>query len=249
MARLVASWVVAVGAVAAAFGSWPAAVAGEGVAVAPDSLVALAASAVERAVGPLPAGARLTCAPAAAPPPGVGVDAAGARIDVVLSDAAPAALMTPVCRVFSGDRLVRSVPIPMRLRVVAPALRTARRIERGEPIALDAVRAVEEEIAPPWSGVVTDLLDLEGRVARRPLAAGEILRRDLVDLPPVVRRGDRITVVVESTTVRILAAAVARADGRLGETIPVLREGGRRPLRAEVLSTDTVRLIPNIKRS
>ncbi len=199
-----------------------------------DSLVALAARSIRNAAGALPAGATLTCDPIALPQP-MALPADATRIDVALADATPAALMTPVCRVYAGGRIVRSVPISMRVRVEAPTLVTTRRVERGEAIAPDAVRSIDGEIAPPWSDALVDPAQVAGRVARRTLAAGEILRPDLLETAPLVRRGQKVLLVLESPSVRILASGTARGDGRLGDEIAVLRDGMKRAIRGRVI--------------
>lgn len=207
--------------------------------VSPDTLIARAQEAVRHAVGPLPPAMSLSCRATFRPEPLI-LSAGVVLIDVTLSDAVPAAVMTPVCRVYLDDRLIRSVPIPLRLSVVGPRFHAKRRIDAGERIAPEAFNRIVEGIPPPWQEFVTDSLLATGMVAARTIAAGEALRRDLLARPAVVRRGDRVTLVVESATVRILATCVARTDGRLGESVRVVRDGTRRSLRARVVARDRV---------
>ncbi len=209
--------------------------------LAPDTLAALAEGAVRRAVAPLAPGATVACQAVDRLEP-LDLPDGHVRIDVTLPHGGPAALMTPICRVFVEERLVRTTPVPLRVRVVGPRFRATRRVDAGNPLGPDDVVRAVEEIPPPWGAALTDSMLALGLVARRAIGAGEALRADAVAPPPVVRRGDRVTLVVESSTVRILATGTARSEGRAGDLVRVVRDGTRHSLAARVVGPCRVSL-------
>jgi len=212
--------------------------------VSADTLAALAEACVRGRAGALPPGSSLTLDPLL-PPSAVVVADGALRIDVAAADIRIGSLMTPVARIAVDGRVVRSVPVPLRLRLVGPRLRATRTLSQGDSVTADAVEAVVEEIPLPWDAWLADAREIDGLVASRVIAAGEIVRRDLFVPPALVRRGDAVMLELESPSVRILARGTAREDGRAGQRIRVARDGERRLLHAVVVGRDRVRVALN----
>jgi flagellar basal body P-ring formation protein FlgA len=216
----------------------------EGRTLSADTLLALAEQCVRARAGALPEGATLVLEPLLRPE-AIALPGAAVRIEVTLAETRVAPLMTPIVRVHAGGRVARSVPIPFRLSLSGVRVRASRTLAKGEAASAGAFDSVAEEIPIPWDAWVASAVEIEGLVARRIIAAGEIVRRDLFETPAVVRRGDAIVLELDSPSVRILARGTAREDGRIGERIRVARDGDRRPLRAIVISRDRARVALN----
>ncbi|MFN0150908.1 MAG: flagellar basal body P-ring formation chaperone FlgA [bacterium] len=212
--------------------------------VSADTLVSLAEACVRGRAGVLPAGATLAL-DTIVHPSAVTVPDGLLRIDVAAADTRIASLMTPVARISVNGRVVRSVPVPLRLRLIGPRLRTTRTLSEGDSVTADAMQAVVEEIPVPWDAWVANARELEGLVPARVIAAGEIVRAELFETAALVRRGDTVMLELESPSVRILARGTAREDGRAGQKIRVARDGERRVLHAVVVSRDRVRVAAN----
>lgn len=212
--------------------------------VSADTLEALARECVRVRAGALPPGATLTLDPLVSPAAVAAPDGA-LRIDVAAADTRIGSIMTPVARIVVDGRIVRSVPVPLRLRLVGPRARATRTLAEGDSVTADALQPVIEEIPVPWDAWIADASEVSGLVASRVIAAGEIVRRDLFETPALVRRGDPVMLELESASVRILARGTAREDGRAGQRIRVARDGERRLLRAVVVARDRVRVALN----
>ena len=72
------------------------------------------------------------------------------------------------------------------------------------------------------------------------LQAGAILYANLLDAPPLVKRGDRVTIVARSEVVEITTPGLAKMAGAKGELIRVKNLASRRELYAKVLDGSTV---------
>lgn len=213
-------------------------------ALSADTLLALAEQCVRARAGALPTGATLVLEPLLRPE-AIALGGDSARIEVTLAETRVAPLMTPIVRVHVDGRVARSMPIPFRLSLTGSRVRASRTLVKGEAASAAAFDSVTEEIPIPWDAWVGSAAEIEGLVARRVIAAGEIVRRDLFETPAVVHRGDPIVLELDSPSVRILARGTAREDGRIGERIRVARDGERKPLRATVVGRDRVRVALN----
>lgn len=123
-----------------------------------------------------------------------------------------------------------------------PVLVVSRHLERGVGIRGQDVRVEERVLSEIRGDALRDFSELEGMETRSRLAAGEVVRADHLIPSPLVRRGDKVRILVESETLTIHTLGEARRDGAEGESIPVenLRTG--KVVQAEVRGPGVVRL-------
>jgi flagella basal body P-ring formation protein FlgA len=128
---------------------------------------------------------------------------------------------------------VTTVPIPIRVR--------RERIKRHQPVRSGSLERRREEITrlAPW--VVTDLDSISGHWAARTVSAGVIVDTRWLAPIPLVRRGDRVTLLYETGAVRASVTAVVMEDGFRDQKIKVKGPAGRRLLNAVVVDEKTVR--------
>jgi flagella basal body P-ring formation protein FlgA len=68
------------------------------------------------------------------------------------------------------------------------------------------------------------------------------LRADLIELPPLVKRGDLVMIVAESNGFKITTLGEVKKTGRLGERIPVANMDSKKILQARVIDANTVQV-------
>jgi flagella basal body P-ring formation protein FlgA len=91
-------------------------------------------------------------------------------------------------------------------------------------------------------GVVTDLGAVLGKRTRRAIGARTPLRADLIELPPLVKRGDLVMIVAETNGLKITTLGQVKKRGRLGERIPVINMDSKKILYARVIDSNTVKV-------
>jgi flagella basal body P-ring formation protein FlgA len=92
------------------------------------------------------------------------------------------------------------------------------------------------------SNVITDPQAVLGKRTSRSIHPQTVLRTDLIELPPVVKRGDIVVIVAESKGLRITALGKAKRRGGRGERIPVENFDSRKILYAQVIDSRTVKV-------
>lgn len=117
-----------------------------------------------------------------------------------------------------------------------------RPIARGEAISIDDVAFVPATRATP-ADAITELDALVGMSARRALAADRPLRPGDVMVAPLVRRGEPVTLLFQSGSVRITLRGRALEDGGAGETIRVLNSDSERTVEAIVEGPGVARVL------
>ena len=114
-------------------------------------------------------------------------------------------------------------------------------LRRHGRINEDDIELKEKDLSKTHSNVITDPDEVLGKRAKRSMAAGTILRSDLIEYPPLVKRGDVVLVVAESAGLRITALGVVdQREGRRGERIKVENLDSKKNIYARVLDSKTV---------
>jgi flagella basal body P-ring formation protein FlgA len=123
----------------------------------------------------------------------------------------------------------RSLPVWARVRITVRGQRVAAAVDLAPGRAIEASQVrVEETDLPPFFEAVA-LADVVGRAPRRSVRAGEAIRPAQLMAPPVVARGEAVSVEVTSGGAQIKLEAKAETSGRRGEMVMLRNpENGRR---------------------
>jgi flagella basal body P-ring formation protein FlgA len=92
------------------------------------------------------------------------------------------------------------------------------------------------------ANVITEPEAILGKRTRRAIGAKTILRTDLIEFPPLVKRGDLVMIIAESDGFKITALGQVKKRGRLGERIPVINFDSKKILYARVVDANTVKV-------
>ncbi len=115
-------------------------------------------------------------------------------------------------------------------------------LNRNQAIEKGDVDVVSMDMADLPSNYISALSDVVGKRALRAMNPKEVLRTDIVELPPMVKRNDRVSIVAESETLRITAAGEVRESGGRGDRVKVINLNSNKEIFARVLDPKTVRV-------
>lgn len=134
----------------------------------------------------------------------------------------------------------RKFPISVRVKISARTTRVVamQALTPGETIAVSQVRVEEYDDFPLRNDVARDLNEALGRMARRPLHAGQpILRADLIE-PLQVQRGEAVNVTAISGAAELHLIAIAETPGRQGDVISLKNSHSGKSFRARIEGKD-----------
>jgi flagella basal body P-ring formation protein FlgA len=121
----------------------------------------------------------------------------------------------------------------VKVRVSAAFVVAAEDIAAGRPVTTAQLR-VETRDEFPASGTVVSVAGVEGKVLRRAVAAGTVLRSEWLDAIKDVTRGETVKVEVHSGNARLEFEAQAEASGVAGQTVPVVNPVSKKRFKARV---------------
>jgi flagella basal body P-ring formation protein FlgA len=141
-----------------------------------------------------------------------------------------------------NGKFYKRVWVTATIEVLAEVVTTKKPLGRHKPITEDDIELLKMDLAKLPSGVITDPEAVLGKRTKRAIGAKTALRADLVEFPPLVKRGDVVVIIAESSGLKITALGQVKKKGRLGERIPVMNYDSKKILYARVLDSTTVKV-------
>jgi len=147
----------------------------------------------------------------------------------------------PIAFFVDGNSVAKTWVIA-KVKVRIPVIVVARPLMRGEIIKEKDVRIEKRELLSIPAGIFSDPRKVIGKKARRILGVGEIITQRMIEEVPIIRRGDRVTIIAESPVLKVVASGQAKENGCRGELIKVMNLNSRKIIYARVVDANTVRV-------
>jgi flagella basal body P-ring formation protein FlgA len=128
------------------------------------------------------------------------------------------------------------------IEIRGPAVMTCKPLGRHQPITEDDIELQTMDLSDLPHDVIADPAAVLGKRTRRAIGAQTPLRADLVELPPLVKRGDLVTIIAESNGLKITTLGQVKKKGRLGERIPVVNMDSKKILYGRVVDANTIKV-------
>ena len=128
------------------------------------------------------------------------------------------------------------------IEILGPVVVTRKPLGRHKPITEDDIELQTMDLYGLPAGVVSDPGAVLGKRTRRAVGAQTPLRADLIELPPLVKRGDVVVIIAETNGLKITTLGQVKKKGRLGERIPVVNLDSKKILHARVIDSNTVKV-------
>jgi flagella basal body P-ring formation protein FlgA len=113
-----------------------------------------------------------------------------------------------------------------RVRVFKDAIVALRPMKAKTKINVDDVKTARVELNEASSSFAT-VDEIEGMVAKRPITAGSVIKKEYVRPETIVKRGEKVALMIEGPSIRIRSHGVASEDGHMGGTIAVRTASGK----------------------
>jgi flagella basal body P-ring formation protein FlgA len=119
-----------------------------------------------------------------------------------------------------------------------------RLVSAGDTIQPDDIDWTSSRVDQLANNTVTDAQQMVGRIAKRPLRPGQILRiSDLIN-DPAIHKNDLITIAVQTNNMSLTVRGKALDDGAVGQSIRVVNVNTKKQLLGVVKDAGTVQIQP-----
>lgn len=144
-------------------------------------------------------------------------------------------------RVRCEGRSPWSVLVPITVATDARVVVSTRSLVPGSLLGPEDMKLVSRRIPGFIDCCATDPLALAGQRVRRPVAADAPIPLDSVEAPPLVRRGELVTVIAGAPGFEVRSAGTALADARKGDPVRIRHSTSLRVIPARADSKGVVR--------
>ncbi len=134
-----------------------------------------------------------------------------------------------------NGKAYRKVPVRGRIRVIRKVIRTARKIEKGEIIEEKNLLQASEISDRRSKDDVLRLDQVIGKRATTTIQSGKVIKLRMVEVPPAVKKGDRVVIRAENGSIEITALGRVLEDARSGEQVKVVNVTSGKELFATVV--------------
>jgi flagella basal body P-ring formation protein FlgA len=135
---------------------------------------------------------------------------------------------------------VATVPARVDVEAFGPVVIARRQIARGDAIGADDVTIEERDVTALGATILRDPRDVIGKEAHVAIAPGAPLTTQAVASPVLVRRGDVVTVVVETAGMRLSLPGDALDTGAAGNRVRAVNRRSRQEIAGHVVDRGTI---------
>ncbi len=133
--------------------------------------------------------------------------------------------------------------VPVTLEVWQQVLVANGPLQRGQLLAADDMVLAERTVSQQARGFLLDPSQAVGYRLKRSLSEGDIITPGVIVAPPLIERGQQVTLEAKAGALRVRMAGVALEDGLAGEVIMVENRESGRKVEGVVRSGKTVEVL------
>ncbi len=139
-----------------------------------------------------------------------------------------------------GGDVLATVPVTVRTEARGTVVVTRQAVARGTVLSPNDVAVVERNQRDVPDDAVTTPEEAVGMATKVPLAAEAPLPRTALTAPVVVKKGDLVTMLVETKAMRLTVAGEALEGGAVGDGIKVMNRSSKQTVAGKVVEHGVV---------
>jgi len=143
-------------------------------------------------------------------------------------------------RLFIQGQFLKMVNVVGELKAQATVATPTRWIKPKEVVMADDVSAMTVDLPSLMHDFVLEDSEVIGKQVLRPLPPRQPIRKVMLDDPPLVQKGDRVTIEVRQGGLLVQTVGFAKAAGKSGEAIPVQNQRSGREVIGRIMGSGLV---------
>jgi len=143
----------------------------------------------------------------------------------------------------NNGKIISRLGVDLKVEMFAEFAVAKSRIASGTIITAEMLSLERRKVESPIEDLCTQIAQAVGQEAERNISPGRAVHLSALARAADIKAGDVVTIIAESDSIRLTARGVAKKDGTIGETIPVVNLRSNKKLFAKVLDGGTVQVI------
>ncbi len=142
----------------------------------------------------------------------------------------------------TGGREAGKTRVNARVDIYTDVITASHYLSKHHQIKAKDVQWVSRSLSTLPQDALSEIKAVLGKRMTIAINRGEVLRAGIVEEPPLVRRGDRVVLVLENHQVKVTTLGEAREEGRKGDRIKLVNLSTRREVSGRVLDEHTIQV-------
>ena len=138
--------------------------------------------------------------------------------------------------IYNNERLYKKLNIPIKIRIFESVAVARRKLKRNEILVADDVELKKIETTQYGDRFFKNAAELIGKRLKVSMNEGGVIKPYMVEKPPVIKRGETITLKSIAGKIEISTSGIAREDGWVGKVIRFYCSTTKKDVMAEILS-------------
>ena len=137
---------------------------------------------------------------------------------------------------------IKRLKVTARVDIYADVVTVRYPLKRHHVIEAKDLYLTNRNIALFPPDVVTEMSEVLGKRATLSINNNEILRTGMVEVPPIIKKGDRVILLIENPHIKITTFGESKEEGRRGDHVKLINLSSRKEVYGKVLDANTVRI-------
>lgn len=136
----------------------------------------------------------------------------------------------------------KKVFVTVDIEVIAKVVVTKRPLGRYKLITEDDIQLVDMNLAKLSPPVIMSSKDVLGKRTRRAIDSNAVLNPDLIEFPPLVKKGEIVLISVESEGLKVTALGRVKEHGSKGQMVRVENIDSAKEIYARIMDSNNVKV-------
>ncbi|MGD9210077.1 MAG: flagellar basal body P-ring formation chaperone FlgA [Desulfobacteraceae bacterium] len=143
---------------------------------------------------------------------------------------------------YVNNRLEKQLPVSADVEVVTKIVFTRNPLSRGQIIQASDLELRSTKLSKIKGHPIKNLDFVIGKRARYKIYPQQVIDENDIEIPPTLRRGDTVKIIVAFSSLIATAQGVVRENGKVGDKIKVVNIDSKKTLYATIVDSHTVKV-------
>jgi flagella basal body P-ring formation protein FlgA len=143
---------------------------------------------------------------------------------------------------FQEGRLVQKLRVRARVEIQGFVVTARGGLRRHQEIGENDVHLVKKNLNLLPPDVLLDLKEAVGKRLTLSVNGQEALRSSMVETPPLVKKGDRVLLIIDHRYFKITTFGEVKEEGRRGESVKLVNISSKKEVHGRVIDAQTVQV-------
>ena len=137
---------------------------------------------------------------------------------------------------------IKRVRITARVDIYADVVAAGHYLKKHQEIKEQDLQLVNRNISLLPHDVVTEFKEVLGKRTTLTVNGNEIMRIGMAEVPPLIKKGDRVTLLVENQHFKITTLGEMKEEGRKGDRVKLINLTSKKEVYGRVLDANTIQI-------